>query len=107
MTELVQLPAIRRGERWVRSIKATLADMDWTGVTVSCVLRARDGRQIADLASYTTLSIDGDDLLCVFEVPGSITAGWLGTLYGDVRYQRTSPAWGPYDPVRFAFEVRR
>lgn len=107
MSRIVDLPALVRGDRWSLTLTFTATDRDWTGTVVRCQFRGRDGRLIHDLgqASHITSSFTGNVLTVVLDVPGTTTAAWVGIIESDVELSCVSPAWGPYTPAAFRFEV--
>ena len=103
-----QLQPLIRGNRWSWLVGFEIPDFDWTGVAVASQIRARDGRLVLDLAatSRITTSLEEGVYKILLDVPGTVTALWTGMLTGDIRVSRSSPAFGPYTPVSFEFEVR-
>lgn len=101
------LAPLVRGSRWSWLVGLKIADFDWSDIVIGCQMRARDGRLIHDLGanSHVTTSLEDGVFKVLLDVPGTVTAGWTGTVTGDIRVSRSSPAFGPYTPAAFEFEV--
>lgn len=96
--------SVIRGDRWTQVFQMEIPGdptFDWTGVTVTADLRTEAGASSALFTFTPGVAITPGLMTVTLDLPGLASANLPDASLGTVVVARTSPAFGPYTPVKF------